>query len=83
MVSFELVGGRREVNSFVRSLDGIAFAPTLGDIATIISHPVSSSHRALSEDARLAIGITEGFIRVSVGCEPPNGLIQAFRTALG
>ncbi|NNE79697.1 MAG: aminotransferase class I/II-fold pyridoxal phosphate-dependent enzyme [Silicimonas sp.] len=82
MVSFELDGGRDTVNSFVRAMGSLAFAPTLGDIATTLSHPVSSSHRALSEDARAAIGITEGFIRVSVGCEQPDDLIETFKAAL-
>lgn len=82
MVSFELTGGRDAANRFVRALDGVAFAPTLGDVATTVSHAASSSHRALTEDARLALGITQGFFRVSVGCEEPSGLISAFQAAL-
>ena len=82
MVSFEVDGGREAANRVVRALDGVAFAPTLGDIATTLSHPASSSHRALSEEARLALGISQGFFRVSVGCEDSATLIDAFRTAL-
>lgn len=82
MVSFELTGGRAAANDFVRALDGVAFAPTLGDVATTVSHAASSSHRALTEDARLALGISQGFFRVSVGCEDPNALIAAFVAAL-
>jgi cystathionine gamma-synthase len=47
----------------------IPLVPTLGDVSTIISHPASSSQRALTPEARAAIGISEGFIRVSVGIE--------------
>lgn len=82
MVSFEIEGTRDAANRFVRGLDGVAFAPTLGDIATTVSHPASSSHRALSEEGRLALGISQGFFRISVGCEDPDRLVEAFATAL-
>ncbi|MEL7347732.1 MAG: PLP-dependent transferase [Pseudomonadota bacterium] len=69
MVSFVLDGGRAEVNAFLQAARAIPFAPTLGDVSTTLSHPASSSHRALSEEARLALGIPEGFIRMSVGID--------------
>lgn len=75
MVSFELDGGRPQVNAMLRALSEIPFAPTLGDVATMISHPASSSHRGLTERERAALGISEGFIRVSVGIEE-IGLLQ-------
>ena len=78
MVSFEIPGGRAEANRLVQDLEGIAFAPTLGDIRTTVSHPASSSHRAMSEEGRAALGISEGFFRVSVGCENADGLVEAF-----
>ena len=75
MLSFELQGGRAAANAFTRACPDIAFAPTLGDIGTTLSHPASSSHRALTPEARAAIGISEGFFRVSVGVEPVEMLI--------
>ncbi|MDP2739782.1 MAG: aminotransferase class I/II-fold pyridoxal phosphate-dependent enzyme [Pseudorhodobacter sp.] len=69
MVSFELSGGRAAANALTRAMPGIAFAPTLGDIGTTLSHPASSSHRAVAAAARAAVGISEGFFRVSVGVE--------------
>ncbi len=69
MLSFRLNGGRTTANAFLRAAGAIPFAPTLGDIATTLAHPASSSHRGLSEEARAELGITEGFIRVSVGVE--------------
>lgn len=81
MVSFEIDGGRDAANAFVRACEGVAFAPTLGDIGTTISHPPSSSHRALSAEARAALGISEGFFRISVGCEDADDLIARFRSA--
>lgn len=59
MVSFEIGGGRAAANAFVRGAEGLNFAPTLGDIATTISHPATSSHRALTPEARAALGISE------------------------
>ena len=82
MVGFRLKGGRAEVNRFVRAAEHIPFAPTLGDIATTLSHPASSSHRALSPEDRAALGITEGFIRVSVGIEEIGLLKDEFAAAV-
>lgn len=79
MVSFEVAGGRAAAERLVRAVsDEVAFAPTLGDIGTTLSHPPSSSHRGMSPEARKAIGISEGFFRVSVGCEEVDTLVAAF-----
>lgn len=82
MVSFAIEGGRKAANKFVSNIRGVAFAPTLGDVGTTISHPASSSHRYLSPEARNALGISEGFFRISVGLEDANELIEEFRKAL-
>ena len=82
MVSFELDGGRTEANAFAAAADGIAFAPTLGDVGTTLSHPASSSHRALGAQARERLGIGEGFFRVSVGLEEAEALIATFDEGL-
>ena len=82
MVSFEIEGGRAEVNRFIEAAGQIPFAPTLGDVATTLSHPASSSHRALSVDARAALGMSEGFFRLSVGIEPAALLLGELQAAL-
>jgi cystathionine gamma-synthase len=82
MFSFELAGGRAAANALTRAAPQIAFAPTLGDIGTTLSHPASSSHRALTPEARAAIGISEGFFRVSVGVEEIDRLIAEFTAAI-
>jgi cystathionine gamma-synthase len=69
MLGFVLEGGRAAANALTAAMPGVALAPTLGDIATTLSYPSSSSHRALTPAAREALGITEGFFRVSVGIE--------------
>ena len=82
MVTFELDGGRSAANAFTRAARGLSFAPTLGDVGTTISHPLSSSHRALSADDQAALGMTEGVFRVSVGLEDPEALCAVFTDAV-
>ena len=82
MVTFEIAGGRPAANALARAAEGIAFAPTLGDVGTTLSHPASSSHRALDTGGRAAIGISEGTFRVSVGLEDPESLCAVFDRAL-
>ncbi len=82
MLSFEIEGGRAAANALARGAPQIAFAPTLGDIGTTLSHPASSSHRGLSAAARDALGMTEGFFRVSVGVEDIDMLCAEFTAAI-
>ena len=82
MVSFEIAGGRAAANALARAAEGIAFAPTLGDVGTTLSHAASSSHRALTPEAREALGMSEGFFRVSVGLEDSAALNQIFTQAV-
>ena len=82
MLSFEIHGGRDAANTLTRAAPDLAFAPTLGDIGTTLSHPPTSSHRALSAQAREAMGISEGFFRVSVGVEPIDVLTQELGGAI-
>ncbi len=81
MLSFEIEGGRAAANAFTQAAHNIPFAPTLGDVATTLSHPASSSHRALTPEARGAMGISEGFFRLSVGIEDCDLLIQELTDA--
>jgi cystathionine gamma-synthase len=78
MLSFELTGGREAANALTRAMPDLAFAPTLGDIGTTLSHPASSSHRAVETGAREKVGISEGFFRISVGCEEVGLLMAEF-----
>ncbi len=78
MVSFEIAGGRDAANRLTRAMPDMAFAPTLGDIGTTVSHAASSSHRGLTPGAREALGMSEGFFRVSVGVEDIALLTETF-----
>ena len=82
MMSFEVSGGRAAANILTNAASDLPFAPTLGDVGTTLSHPASSSHRALTEQGRADLGISEGFFRVSVGLEDPQLLIDELTHAI-
>ena len=78
------LGSREAANRFVQRLQGrIPFAPSLGDVMTTLSHPVTTSHRGLTEPQRLALGITPGLVRLSIGIEEVADLRADFEMALG
>jgi len=58
------------------------FAASLGGVETTISHPEVTSHRALSAAERSALGIGPGTVRVSVGLEEPEDIVEDFAQAL-
>jgi cystathionine gamma-synthase len=82
MVSFEIDGDGAAANRMVEAAPQLPFAPTLGDVGTTLSHPASSSHRALTPEARAALGISDGFFRVSVGIEEIDLLTSDFDMGL-
>jgi cystathionine beta-lyase/cystathionine gamma-synthase len=69
MLCFELKGGRDAVNRFMRAARGIPFSPSLAHTTTTCSHPATTSHRYVASAERRRQGISEGLIRLSVGCE--------------
>jgi cystathionine gamma-synthase len=82
MLSIDLRGGGTAADAFIRGLDGIRLAPSLGDVATTVSYPASTSHRALSPQQRAALGIGDGLVRISVGIEHIDDLQAEFDAAL-
>ena len=64
------------------SLDLCLRATSLGDVQTLVSHPATSSHRELSSEQRVAIGITESMVRISLGIEDAGDLIADIEQAL-
>ncbi|ABD55203.1 trans-sulfuration enzyme family protein [Jannaschia sp. CCS1] len=83
MVSFELNdASEAAADRMVQAAPDLPFAPTLGDVGTTLSHPASSSHRGLTAEGRAALGISDGFFRVSVGIEDLDLLIADFEAGL-
>jgi cystathionine beta-lyase/cystathionine gamma-synthase len=82
MLSFVVKGGLEGANRAIRALELAEFVPSLGDVTTTVSHPVLTSHRAMSREQREALGITDGLIRVSVGTEAVRDIVADFAQAL-
>jgi len=79
---FELKGGLASGKQFLDALDLLTLTANLGDSRSIASHPASTTHAKLSEAERLAVGITPGLIRISVGLEHPDDIRDDIRQAL-
>jgi cystathionine gamma-synthase/methionine-gamma-lyase len=83
MVSFELHGaGRTEVFRFMDALKLVVRATSLGDVHSMMLYPVMSSHREISPKHRLRMGIGDGLVRLSVGIEAPEDIIEDLEQAL-
>jgi cystathionine beta-lyase/cystathionine gamma-synthase len=83
VLAFEVDGATRaDAFKLVESLRLIRPVTSLGDPATLISHPATSSHRALDVGEREGLGITEGLLRLSVGLEDPQDLVGDLNGAL-
>lgn len=82
MLSIEFPGGAKDVDLFIKVSQKIAFCPSLGEIATTISHPRSTSHRGLSEESAKRLGISPGLMRISCGIESHEFLEDEFKTIL-
>jgi cystathionine gamma-synthase len=82
MLSIDLRGGGGAADAFIKGLDGVRLAPSLGDVATTVSHPTSTSHRGLSPQQRHALGIGDGLVRISTGIEHIDDLTAEFDAAL-
>ena len=75
LVAFELAGGQEAAFALQDALAVILISNNLGDAKSIITHPRTTTHQRLSEDARLESGITPGLLRLSVGLEAADDLI--------
>lgn len=82
MLSFELKGGLEAGKKFIDALQLCTHAVSLGTCDTLVSHPASTTHVGVPREARLASGITDGLIRMSVGLEGIEDLKQDLKQAL-
>lgn len=82
IVCFELKGGLEAGKTFLNNLKMLSLTANLGDTRSIASHPASTTHAKLSEAERLAVNITPGLIRISVGLEHRDDILADIVQAL-
>lgn len=82
IVAFEIKGGIEAGRKFLNSIKLLSLSANLGDTRSIVTHPASTTHAKIPEDVRLETGITAGLIRVSVGLEHPEDIINDLKQAL-
>lgn len=82
IVVFEVKGGIEAGRKFLDRIQMCSLSANLGDTRTIVTHPSSTTHGKLSEEDRLAVGITDGLIRISVGLENTMDIIADLEQAL-
>ncbi len=83
IVAFEVKGGIDAGRNFLNNIKLCSLSANLGDTRTIVTHPASTTHSKLSVEERLAVSITDGLVRVSVGLETVNDVIADLNQALG
>jgi len=82
MVCFEVHGGVDAGKKLMDSIELWSLAENLGSVESLITHPVTMTHAAVPRDERIAAGITDGLVRLSVGLEDAEDLIDALDMAL-
>ncbi|KAF1695777.1 O-succinylhomoserine (thiol)-lyase [Pseudoxanthomonas jiangsuensis] len=82
MLSFELKGGLAAVRAFVDTLRWFTLAESLGGVESLVAHPATMTHAAMSPEARAKAGISDGLLRLSIGIEASEDLIADVAGAL-
>ena len=83
MITMTLKGGLAESRTFLESLKLFSLAESLGGVESLVEHPAIMTHASVDADARQALGITDGLVRLSVGIEDADDLLGDLDQALG
>jgi O-succinylhomoserine sulfhydrylase len=76
VVTFELAGGKAEAFALMNALEVVDISNNLGDAKSMVTHPATTTHRRLTPEARAAVGITDGTVRISVGLEDAQDVVE-------
>ena len=82
VVAFEVKGGIQAGQKFFNAIKLLSLSANLGDSRSIVTHPASTTHSKLTKEERLASGITEGMVRISVGLEHIDDILTDIEQAL-
>ncbi|OIJ16229.1 cystathionine gamma-synthase [Anaerobacillus arseniciselenatis] len=76
------IGEKCDLNTFFQSLNWIKIVPTLAGVETSVTYPLGTSHRSVPDGVRRKLGITKGLVRISLGIEDSEDIIEAFSEAI-
>ena len=82
MMTFEIMGGLEAARKFLKTTRVFACAESLGGVESLIEHPAIMTHASVPKENREKLGISDGFIRLSVGIEDTQDLIEDLAQAL-
>ncbi|MEO5336209.1 MAG: O-succinylhomoserine sulfhydrylase [Magnetospirillum sp. WYHS-4] len=82
VLAFEVAGGKEGAFRFLNALDLVDISNNLGDAKSLATHPATTTHQRLSAEEKARLGITDGLVRLSVGLEDPQDLIEDIDQAL-
>jgi cystathionine beta-lyase/cystathionine gamma-synthase len=82
MLSFEMKGGLEAAQRFMKGTTLPIVAPSLGGIETLLTRPATTSHAGMNPQERRHLGIADGLIRMSVGIEATEDILEDFERAL-
>ncbi|GBC05130.1 hypothetical protein RclHR1_06050008 [Rhizophagus clarus] len=82
MLSFRIKGGFKEADGFLKNIKIFTLAESLGGVESLAEHPARMTHASLSEEHRNAVGVTDNLIRLSVGVEDVDDLLEDIQQAL-
>lgn len=81
LLAFEVEGGKKAAFKFINTLETILISNNLGDAKSLITHPATTTHKSLAQEDRDMLGITDGMVRLSVGLEDCDDLLEDIERA--
>ncbi len=82
MIAFKVKGGKKDAFKIINKLNVFDISNNLGDSKSLVTHPTTTTHKVLEEEARLSLGITPNLIRLSIGLEDINDLKEDLSNSL-
>ncbi|WP_346899390.1 O-succinylhomoserine sulfhydrylase [uncultured Roseibium sp.] len=82
MLAFEIDGGKEAAFRFTNALEIVGISNNLGDAKSLITHPATTTHQSIGEEARAELDISDGLLRLSIGLEDPEDLLEDIQGAL-
>jgi len=82
MIAFKVKGKKKDAFKVINKLNIFDISNNLGDSKSLVTHPTTTTHKVLGEEARLSLGITPNLIRLSIGLEDINDLKEDLSNSL-